>query len=402
MKSKILFSLIMTFLILSYAPSSFSQNPAFTCTLANDTMVSATVYEVDIYMLSRDTASIQLAQIAMGFTVNNLITNGGTLTASFVPGSSQLTNTSQIPTAFNATTVSGGLRVIKVAAKTPPGPGNGSLISNVAPGTKLARLRLTSNVGFATAQSNIKWLFGPTTLYVTTFNAYVNGTNTLIGGTGTPDTTAAYFAVNTSNPMLPVELSSFVSNVSGREINLSWETKTEVNTRQFEIDRSLIGAKDAVTTWSPVGFIPAAGTSTTPKKYSFSEKNLQSGKYHYRLKMIDNDGSFKFSDVVESDITLPKNFELSQNYPNPFNPSTKINYSLPFDSRVSIEVYNITGEKIGEILNQEQSAGYYTANFSSSTLNRNIASGVYIYKLNAVDKLTGNAFTSIKKMMLLK
>jgi hypothetical protein len=118
--------------------------------------------------------------------------------------------------------------------------------------------------------------------------------------------------------------------------------------------------------------------------------------------MIDNDGSYKLSDVVETEITVPKNFELSQNYPNPFNPSTRINYSLPFDSRVTLEVYNITGERLGQIVNQEQSAGYYTVNFSSSALNRSIASGVYIYKINAVDKSSGNVFTSIKKMMLLK
>jgi hypothetical protein len=57
---------------------------------------------------------------------------------------------------------------------------------------------------------------------------------------------------------------------------------------------------------------------------------------------------------------------------------------------------------MGQIVNEEQSAGYYTVSFSSSALNRSIASGVYIYKINAVDKSTGNIFTSIKKMMLLK
>ncbi len=201
---------------------------------------------------------------------------------------------------------------------------------------------------------------------------------------------------------VPVELTSFTSNVKGSQVNLNWETKTEVNFNKFEVNRTLISSKDATVTWLSVGTINASGTSTAPQKYSYTEKDLQAGKYQYRLKMIDYDGSYKYSSIVETEIAVPKNFELSQNYPNPFNPSTRINYCLPFDSKIILEVYNINGEMIGNLVNQEQSAGYYTVNFSSSTLNKNIASGVYIYKLIAVDKSTGNIFTSLKKMMLLK
>jgi hypothetical protein len=142
----------------------------------------------------------------------------------------------------------------------------------------------------------------------------------------------------------------------------------------------------------------SAGTSISSKKYSYTDKNLQAGKYQYRLKMIDNDGSYKLSDVVETAIAVPKNFELSQNYPNPFNPSTKIDYQVPVDAKVILEVYNITGQKVVELVNQEQSAGYYSVNFGSSKL----SSGVYIYRIVASDKATGNNFSSIKKMMLLK
>jgi hypothetical protein len=115
--------------------------------------------------------------------------------------------------------------------------------------------------------------------------------------------------------------------------------------------------------------------------------------------MIDNDGSFAYSKVSEVEITLPKNFELSQNYPNPFNPTTKINYSLPNDSRVTLEIFNIIGQRIAQIVNEQQSAGYYTVNFGKSSTS--IASGIYIYKLTAIDN-TGKTYSSIKKMMLLK
>ena len=169
------------------------------------------------------------------------------------------------------------------------------------------------------------------------------------------------------NP-LPVELSSFTSNVKGRDVNLNWETKTEVNSNRFVIDRTLVNTKDATVIWVSVGNIQASGTSNSPKQYSFTDKNLQAGKYQYRLKMIDNDGSFDYSVIVETEVAVPHNFDLSQNYPNPFNPSTKINYSLPSDSKVTLEVYNISGERIAQLVNENQSAGFYSVNF----MNKNI------------------------------
>jgi hypothetical protein len=118
--------------------------------------------------------------------------------------------------------------------------------------------------------------------------------------------------------------------------------------------------------------------------------------------MIDNDGTFNYSNLIETAVDLPKTFDLSQNYPNPFNPSTKINYTLPFDSKVTMEVYNITGNKIAQLVNEDQPAGYYTVDFNSSVISRNLSSGVYFYRIIAADKVDGTNFTSIKKMMLLK
>jgi hypothetical protein len=202
--------------------------------------------------------------------------------------------------------------------------------------------------------------------------------------------------------VLPVELSSFTSNTNGRDINLKWETKTEKNSDKFEIDRALISKEGILSAWSYISLVNAAGSSLAPKNYNFTDKNLQSGKYQYRLKMIDYDGSFKYSKVVETEVSLPKNFELSQNYPNPFNPSTKINYSIPSDSKVILEVYSTNGERIAQLVNENQSAGFYSVNFGSTSINKNVSSGVYFYRIIAVDNAKGNQFTSIKKMMLLK
>jgi hypothetical protein len=191
---------------------------------------------------------------------------------------------------------------------------------------------------------------------------------------------------------LPVELSAFTSNVNGRDINLNWTTKTEKNSDKFEIERMVNLA------WKNIGSIKASVLSNSPKQYSFTEKNLQAGKYQYRLKMIDNDGSFQYSQIVEIEVSVPKNFGLSQNYPNPFNPSTKINYDLASDSKVTLEVYSITGERIAQLVNENQSAGFYSVNF----MNKNISSGVYFYRINATNNATGSQFSSMKKMILLK
>ncbi|MDR3611518.1 MAG: T9SS type A sorting domain-containing protein, partial [Ignavibacteriaceae bacterium] len=197
-----------------------------------------------------------------------------------------------------------------------------------------------------------------------------------------------------SGPVLPVELTSFQSNVQGRTIVLNWATSTEKNSNRFEVQRS-----SASTGWLTVSSVKASVLSNSTKEYSYSDNKLQSGKYQYRLKMIDNDGTFSYSKVAEAEVSVPKDFQVSQNYPNPFNPTTKIDYQVPVDARVIMEVYNIAGQKVAEVVNQDQSAGYYTVDFGSSY---RLSSGVYIYRLTASDKVTGNNFSSIKKMMLLK
>jgi hypothetical protein len=210
----------------------------------------------------------------------------------------------------------------------------------------------------------------------------------------------SFMILNQSNSNLPVELSSFVSNAQGRNIVLSWKTKTEINFNKFEIERSLVNSNNESLNWIQVGSVPASGTSNSPKKYFYNEKDLQSGKYQYRLKMVDNDGAYTYSEISMSEIAIPKEFELSQNYPNPFNPVTRIEYHIPVDSKVILEVYNITGKKLVTLVNQNQSAGFYSVDFESAPIK--LSSGLYIYRIIVVDKSTGKNFTAVKKMILMK
>jgi len=228
-------------------------------------------------------------------------------------------------------------------------------------------------------------------------NPYADSTSSFDNQPG-DISSGAYLTVVQDNSALPVELSAFTSQAIGRDVQLSWNTKTEKNSSKFEVERSLLSSN----AWITAGVINGSGNSNAPKQYTFTERNLQAGKYQYRLKMIDNNGAFEFSKVIETEVALPKNFELSQNYPNPFNPTTKINYSLPNDSKVTLDIYNISGEKVGQLVNNDQAAGYYSVDFGNSTIHKNLSSGVYLYRINAVDKTNGKSFTSIKKMLLLK
>lgn len=207
---------------------------------------------------------------------------------------------------------------------------------------------------------------------------------------GDPRNTAPigpYMGADEATIALPVELFSFTASTKINSVQLSWKTETETNSSSFQVQR-----KSDKTDWTNIGEVTAAGNSNSPKDYSFTDRNLVSGKYQYRLKMIDADGSYKYSNIVEAEITLPKEFSLSQNYPNPFNPTTQINYSLPFDTDVRLDIYSVNGELVRTLVNESQSAGSYNVQFDASDL----ASGTYIYRLIAKD------FVQTKKMQLIK
>ena len=102
--------------------------------------------------------------------------------------------------------------------------------------------------------------------------------------------------------------------------------------------------------------------------------------------------------IKDEKSTTPGLFSLEQNYPNPFNPSTTIKYTLAFDSKVLIKIYNVLGQEVRLLKDEIISAGEYEVKFNSSSL----PSGVYFYRLNADPLNGGQKYSSIKKMMLLK
>ncbi len=187
--------------------------------------------------------------------------------------------------------------------------------------------------------------------------------------------------------VVPVELSSFNAASNGADVELQWATATETNNQGFQVERMTVGG-----IYENVGYVAGFGTTTEPKAYSFVDSKLEEGSYTYRLKQIDFDGSYEYSDEVSVEVEIPLEYSLEQNYPNPFNPSTTIKYSIPEDGFVKLAVYNMLGEEVAAIVNTTQKAGRYEVNFNASKL----SSGVYVYRIEASN------FTASKKLILMK
>jgi len=200
---------------------------------------------------------------------------------------------------------------------------------------------------------------------------------------------------------LPIELASLTASVAERSVILKWTTATETNNYGFQIERRRIvhqsaGAQEA--DWQMVAFVQGAGTSTSAREYSYTDKNLSPGRYAYRIRQIDNDGSYAFTAAVEMEVGIPKEFGLTQNYPNPFNPTTTISYALPVRSSVKLQVIDALGRVVAELVDGQVDAGYQQV-----TWNAQVASGTYFLRIEAAS-LEGPAktFTDIKKMVVLR
>ena len=196
-----------------------------------------------------------------------------------------------------------------------------------------------------------------------------------------------YYSYISDSTIVPVELLSFSASAAANAVALKWSTATELNNMGFEIQRS----NDGIEFFS-VGFVDGHGTTTEQHKYSYSDRNLINGKYFYRLKQVDYDGSYEYSNIVEVEWRAFNSYLLEQNYPNPFNPTTKIGFGIRDKSNVKITILNAIGEEVAVVLNEVKEAGYHQVEFNAA----NLPSGVYFYQLRA------GSFVETKKMILAK
>ncbi|MEW5799898.1 MAG: T9SS type A sorting domain-containing protein [Bacteroidota bacterium] len=201
---------------------------------------------------------------------------------------------------------------------------------------------------------------------------------------------------------LPVELVSFTATPQRSDAELHWATATEVNNYGFEIQRSEIRDQKSESTnstiqqsnWTSVGFVEGNGNSNSPKEYSFTDKNLTTGRYSYRLKQIDHNGKFKYTQEVEVTVgSVPKVFSLEQNYPNPFNPTTTIGFTLQVSGLTTLKIYDAIGREVATLVNEPLEGGvYHQRTFDA----KNLPSGMYFARLQSAEKV------QLKKILLLK
>jgi hypothetical protein len=187
---------------------------------------------------------------------------------------------------------------------------------------------------------------------------------------------------------LPVTLSLFNSLSVKNNVKLYWKTEAEINNSGFELERRLEEGN-----WLKLAFITGMGTTNQPVEYNYEDKKLQPGKYFYRLKQIDYNGNYEYFDLaLPVIISKPNEFALGQSYPNPSNPKSNIDFQLPERTKVNISVYNLLGQLVSTLVNEELDAGIYTAEFNGN----NLSSGTYIYRI------TAGSYTEVRKLILIK
>ena len=201
------------------------------------------------------------------------------------------------------------------------------------------------------------------------------------------------------DPPLPIQLASFTAQpeAHGHGVLLDWTTLSEINNFGFEVQRSPVNDSSYATL--PNSFVAGHGTSNEPHHYTFIDSTASPGRWYYRLRQIDVDGTVHFSNGVSvntltgvSQPEIPDRFALGQNYPNPFNPSTTITYQLPTASHVTLKIYNTMGQEVVTLIDDVEEAGYKSAVWNAL----NVSSGVYFYRLQT------NDFVQTRKLVLMR
>ena len=220
------------------------------------------------------------------------------------------------------------------------------------------------------------------------------------------------FSIRIIENVVPIEMVSFTGEVFDSKVKLIWQTASEKNNRGFEVEKSLASGGlsserspsdkgEGFNEWERIGFIEGNGTSSVLNNYSFIDNLSIEGKYSYRLKQIDFDGTFAYSKIISIDRrNIDSEFSLEQNYPNPFNPYTRIKYQVSRYSHITIKVYDVLGNEVATLIDEDKPAGRYEVEFSvldgQVSSIKHIASGIYYYRFQAGE------ISETKKMILLR
>lgn len=191
------------------------------------------------------------------------------------------------------------------------------------------------------------------------------------------------------DPSLPVELVDFAARHDDNNVVLSWKTLSEQNALGFDIEA--MGPEESV--FKTIGFVDATGSSTEVEAYQFNVSDLSVGKHSFRLKQVDQDGSYAYSSTVEIAVELPDSYVMNAVYPNPFNPQASFNFAVQNQQMVRASLYNMLGQEVSQLFNDVvPSSEMQTVSIDGSDL----PSGIYIVRL------VGESFATSRTVSLLK
>jgi hypothetical protein len=176
--------------------------------------------------------------------------------------------------------------------------------------------------------------------------------------------------------ILPVSLTDFRVSLTGRNATLKWTTASENGNIGFVVQRSRNGIS-----WDSVGFVLGAVNSQRLLNYRFEDPNLPFGQHYFRLKQLDIDGRWSTSNVLMVQIRGILENALEQNYPNPARNTTSIRYSISSKSLISIDLYDIQGKFIRNLVQETKDAGVYTVSLNTEKM----AKGTYYYLMKTKD-----------------
>jgi hypothetical protein len=239
----------------------------------------------------------------------------------------------------------------------------------------------TLTAGFANTDRPLRlWAADFSYFGITTTN-YTTVKNFIIHLNGSSD--MAFVAYNTASSfiVLPVGLTSFTSSVSGKDIQLSWQTETENNSSYFEIEHSNDGMH-----FNKLGTVNAAGNSSTVNSYSFKDHNVESGAHYYRLKQHDIDGKYTYSKIIRQGVFIDKT-KISV-YPNPAINDVTVTHPGSADGDI-LSLYSSSGELL---FTKKLTAREKRTNINISSYSK----GGYIFQLNSAKKETSSARFLIK------
>ena len=221
-----------------------------------------------------------------------------------------------------------------------------------------------------------------------TFNNWSQG-GTQTQSFATPVNDVTYIANFTV--VLPVVLTSFTAMASDNgKVHLKWSTSMEYNNKGFQVERSPDMANGNYQ-WKKIGFVNGSINSTTARHYSFDDEPLGGKRFVYRLKQIDLDENFKYSD---NRLVILKGLDygLYPCYPNPVSDIANIKYSIAENNLVDIQLFDYSGKLLRQLVNENKEAGIYQISFSTG----NLPAGSYFYKIKAGSFSETKRFTVVR------